>query len=227
MRCVHGQLLSSNGAAVLTLTLTLALALVGVPAQAASKPFWTPDTMRAAVPMDNLVKAPAFTPKDVERGQSAIRSIPNGGGAWTGGGQVTHTAGHCVKYQGTWHTQWTFVPGYDNGNAPYGQWAAKTTLTTPQWEAGEDMNYDVGMAVVNPPDEQRLTDVVGAGIAFNQPKNQSMYTFGYPAAAPYDGTGAGVQASVNSFGYTFLPGCMFGPYFGADAQNLYNRAQAA
>ena len=175
-----------------------------------------------------------------------------------------------MKYQGTWHTQWTFVPGYDNGNAPYGQWTAKTTLTTPQWEASEDINYDVGMAVVNPLDGQRLTDVVGAqGIAFNQPKNQNMYTFGYPAAAPYDGTkliycsgstfnglpadqgprhelrhdrrierrtvvplvqrrtGSGVQASVNSFGYNFLPGYMFGPYFGTDAQNLYNRAQAA
>ena len=288
-------------AAVVTAVLSLAFALVGTPAQAGPKPFWTPDAMRAAVPMDSLVKAPAFTPKDVARGQSAlIRSIPNGGGAWTGGGKVTRTAGrvfflfngqkascsgdavtstngsvvvtagHCVKYQGTWHTQWVFVPGYNNGNAPYGQWAAKTTLTTPQWEASEDINYDVGMAVVSPLNGRRLTDVVGAqGIAFNQPKNQNMYTFGYPAASPYDGTkliycsgttftdflltqdhgmscnmtggssggpwflsfdegtGAGVQASVNSFGYNFLPGYMFGPYFGTDAQNLYNRAQAA
>jgi hypothetical protein len=286
---------------VVTAVLSLAFALVGAPAQAAPKPFWTPDAMRAAVPMDSLVKAPAATPKDVAKGQSQIiQSIPNGGGPWTGGGKVAQTAGrvfflfngqkascsgdavtstngsvvvtagHCVKYQGTWHTQWTFVPGYDNGNAPYGQWTAKTTLTTPQWEASEDINYDVGMAVVNPLNGQRLTDVVGAqGIAFNQPKNQNMYTFGYPAAAPYDGTkliycsgttftdflltqdhgmscnmtggssggpwflsfnegtGAGVQASVNSFGYNFLPGYMFGPYFGTDAQNLYNRAQAA
>jgi hypothetical protein len=288
-------------AAVVTAVLSLAFALVGMPAQAAPRSFWTPAAMRAAVPMDNLVKAPAFTPKDVARGKSAIiQSIPNGGGAWTGAGKVTQTAGrvfflfngqkascsgdavtstngsvvvtagHCVKYQGTWHTQWVFVPGYNNGNAPYGQWAAKTTLTTPQWEASEDINYDVGMAVVNPLNGQKLTDAVGAqGIAFNQPKNQSMYTFGYPAASPYDGTkliycsgstftdfllsqdhgmrcnmtggssggpwflsfneaaGTGVQASVNSFGYNFLPGYMFGPYFGADAQNLYNRAQAA
>ena len=227
-------------------------------------------------------------------------AMPSTGDQWTGGGAVTSTAGrvffsfdgqrascsgnavtsanrsvvmtagHCVKYQGSWHTNWIFVPGYDNGAAPFGEWAAASTLTTPQWEASEDMNYDVGAAVLNPLDGAYLTDVVGAqGIAFNQQRNQDMYTFGYPAADPYDGsrliycsgstftdflltqdhgmdcdmtggssggpwflgfdeaTGTGMQNSVNSFGYTFLPGVMFGPYFGADAQNLYEEAQVA
>ena len=226
-------------------------------------------------------------------------SASNSGGPWTGGGKVTKTAGrvfflfngakascsgdavtsgnksvvitagHCVKFQGSWHTNWVFVPGYDNGNAPYGEWAASQTLTTPQWESGEDLNYDVGAAVVNPLNGQHLTDVVGGqGIAFNQPREQTMYTFGYPAEGKYNGTkliycaggtfvdfissddngmrcdmtggssggpwflnfdeatGTGVQNSVNSFGYNFLPGYMFGPYFGAAAQDLYNAAQS-
>jgi hypothetical protein len=192
------------------------------------------------------------------------------GDAVTSGNQsVVITAGHCVKYQGAWHTDWIFVPAYDNGTAPYGQWSARSTLSTPQWVQSEDMNYDVGAAVVNQLNGQSLGQVVGGqGLAFNQPRNQSMYAFGYPAAAPYDGTkliycsgstftdflltrdhamncgmtggssggpwflqfneqnGAGLQASVNSFGYTFLPGYMFGPYFGTDVQNLYNTAQA-
>jgi hypothetical protein len=46
-----------------------------------------------------------------------------------------------------------------------------------------------------------------------------------------EATGTGIQNSVNSFRYQILglidPGFMFGPYFGADAQNLYNAAQAA
>lgn len=193
----------------------------------------------------------------------------SGNAVTSGNRSVVITAGHCVKYQGGWHTNWVFVPGYDNGNAPYGQWAAKSTMTTAQWEAGEDINYDVGAAVVNPIQGRRLTDVVGGqGIAFNQARGQRMHSFGYPAASPYDGarliycagtaftdvllsddnglscdmtggssggpwfigfdesTGAGVQNSVNSFGYNFLPGYMFGPYFGAEAQNLYNAAQA-
>ncbi|MDI3402907.1 trypsin-like serine peptidase [Streptomyces cavernicola] len=222
------------------------------------------------------------------------------GGPWTGGGKVTSTAGrvfftyqgrqascsgnavtsankstvltagHCVKMDGAWHTNWVFVPGYKDGQAPHGKWTAAKTLSTPQWTASEDINYDVGAAVVNPLDGKKLTDVVGAqGVAFNTGYNKKMYAFGYPAADPYDGsklihcsgdsiqdplmstdhglscdmtggssggpwfqdfnesTGTGLQNSVNSFGYTFLPGFMFGPYFGDDAKNLYEKAQAS
>ncbi|MEV5598435.1 peptidase [Streptomyces sp. NPDC052496] len=228
------------------------------------------------------------------------KSFPQAGAPWTGGGAVTNTAGrvfftyqgrtascsgnavtsankstvitagHCVKLNGAWHTDWVFVPGYHDGQAPYGKWAASKTLSTPQWTASEDINFDVGAAVVAPVGGQRLTDVVGGqGLAFNTGYNKPMYAFGYPAAAPYDGskliycsgntikdplfstdhglscnmtggssggpwftsfneaTGAGLQSSVNSFGYTFLPNRMFGPYFGDDAENLYDEAQSS
>lgn len=183
---------------------------------------------------------------------------------------VVITAGHCVKYKGTWHTNWIFVPGYHDGKAPYGTWSARVTLTTPQWESSENINYDVGAAVVRPHGGKRLTEVVGGqGIAFNQPRGQPMYAFGYPAEAPYDGSrliycagdtftdpllsndnalacdmtggasggpwfrsfdessGTGILNSVNSFGYVFLPGYLFGPYFGSAVQNLYQRAATA
>ncbi|CAM2998938.1 peptidase [Saccharomonospora xinjiangensis] len=279
--------------------------------------YWTPERMRAAVPMDSLVAvsaaeaggtavAEAESLADVASGVERMvpgvspQAFPTSGEPWSGGGEVADTAGrvfftfngnpascsgnavtsdnrsvvitagHCVKYQGSWHTDWIFVPGYDNGQAPHGEWVARQTLTTPQWEQSEDMNYDIGAAVVEPLGGAYLTDVVGAqGIAFNQQRDQDMYAFGYPAAAPYDGstlihcsgstftdflltddhamscdmtggssggpwflnfdesTGTGVQASVNSFGYTFLPGYMFGPYFGSDAEALYDAAAAA
>ncbi|MBM7090999.1 trypsin-like serine peptidase [Streptomyces sp. NPDC014603] len=231
---------------------------------------------------------------------AAPASFPQAGGPWTGGGAVVQTsgrvfftfqgrtascsgnavtsqnastvitAGHCVKYQGSWHTNWVFVPGYDNGDAPYGQWTATRTLTTPQWEASEDINHDVGAAVVAPLNGRTLTSVVGAqGIQFNGGYSKPMYAFGFPAASPYDGsklihcsgnsskdflfsqdhslgcnmtggssggpwftgfdeaTGTGLQVSVNSFGYTFLPNRMFGPYFGDVARALYDRAQTS
>ncbi|MFG2329444.1 trypsin-like serine peptidase [Streptomyces sp. NPDC048604] len=227
-------------------------------------------------------------------------AFPQAGGAWTGGGAVVKTsgrvfftfqgrtascsgnavtsqnastvitAGHCVKYQGSWHTNWVFVPAYNNGSAPYGQWTASKTLTTPQWEASEDINYDVGAAVLAPLNGQKLTAVTGAqGIQFNGGYNKAMYAFGFPAASPYDGSklvycsgnsskdflfsqdhslgcnmtggssggpwftgfsesaGTGLQVSVNSFGYTFLPNRMFGPYFGNDAKALYDKAQVS
>jgi V8-like Glu-specific endopeptidase len=226
-------------------------------------------------------------------------AFPSGGAAWTGGGKVVTTAGrvfftyqgrqascsgnavtsgnkstvitagHCVKLDGAFHTNWAFVPAYNNGNAPYGTWTARATMATPQWVASEDINYDVGAAVVNQLNGQSLTDVVGGqGVAFNQARGQNMYAFGWPAASPYDGTrmiycsgrafnalisdglgmtcdmtggssggpwflqfseaaGTGIVNSVNSYKINFIPTWMFGPYFGADAQNLYNQAQAA
>ncbi|MGW5848047.1 trypsin-like serine peptidase [Streptomyces sp. NPDC055254] len=227
-------------------------------------------------------------------------AFPQPGGAWTGGGAVVKTsgrvfftmggrtascsgdsvtsangstvmtAGHCVKYQGAWHTNWVFVPAYDNGAAPYGQWSATKTFATDQWAASEDMNMDVGLAVVAPLNGQKLSQVVGAqGILFNGGYNKRMYSFGFPAAAPYDGTklvycsgnsgkdflltrdhslscnmtggssggpwfqdfneatGLGTQVSVNSFGYTFLPNRMYGPYFGNEAKAAYDKAQTA
>ncbi|MFI2187811.1 trypsin-like serine peptidase [Streptomyces sioyaensis] len=146
-------------------------------------------------------------------------ALPQAGGPWTGGGAVTKTtgrvfftyqgrtaacsgdavtsgnkstvitAGHCVKLGGVWHTDWVFVPGYHDGQAPYGKWAATKTLSTPQWTASEDINYDVGAAVVAPLDGKKLTDVVGGqGLSFNSGYNRAMYAFGFPAAAPYDGS---------------------------------------
>ncbi|MFF3454706.1 trypsin-like serine peptidase [Streptomyces sp. NPDC002730] len=227
-------------------------------------------------------------------------AFPQAGGAWTGGGAVVKTsgrvfftfqgrtascsgdsvtsqngstvitAGHCVKYQGSWHTNWVFVPAYNNGQAPYGQWSATKTFSTDQWVASEDINYDVGLAVVAPLNGNKLADTVGAqGLSFNGGYNKPMYAFGFPAAAPYDGTkliycsgnsskdflfskdhslgcnmtggssggpwftsfseatGTGLQASVNSFGYTFLPNRMFGPYFGNEAKAVYDKAQSS
>ncbi|MGK5546370.1 trypsin-like serine peptidase [Streptomyces sp. URMC 127] len=230
----------------------------------------------------------------------SLATFPQPGGPWTGGGAVTRTAGrvfftmqgrnascsgdavtssngstvitagHCVKYQGNWHTNWAFAPGYHDGQTPYGTWTAVKTLSTPQWTASEDMNYDIGAAVVAPLGGKRLADTVGGqGLQFNGAYNKAMYAFGFPAASPYDGTklihcsgnstkdflltkdhglgcnmtggssggpwfasfdeatGTGLQASVNSFGYTFLPNRMFGPYFGDEAKALYEQAQTS
>ncbi|MEV0829885.1 trypsin-like serine peptidase [Nonomuraea rubra] len=181
---------------------------------------------------------------------------------------VVLTAGHCVKMSGAFHTNWVFVPGYDRGSRPFGTWAATRLLTTPQWNAREDINFDVAAAVVAPLDGRTLVDAVGGqGVAFNQPRRRQMYAFGYPALAPYDGskliycsgrafddfvgtddlgltcnmtggssggpwllnfaepTGLGTLNSVNSFKYSFAPNWMLGPYFGNEAQAVYQSAQ--
>lgn len=176
------------------------------------------DEITVASPSE-LTKVPAGVPTTITPTRAGIQSFPNGGAAWTGGGAVVNTAGrvfftyqgrtascsgnavtstnkstvltagHCVKLGGAFHTNWTFVPAYNNGNAPFGTWTARLTRATPQWVASEDINYDIGTAVVNQLGGQSLTDVVGGqGIAFNGSRAQNMYAFGWPAAAPYDGT---------------------------------------
>ncbi|MBT2366854.1 peptidase [Streptomyces sp. ISL-10] len=255
----------------------------------------TPLDLMRVVP--GSLKAPKPASEKTVIGPTAF---PQPGGPWTGGGAVVKTsgrvfftfqgrtascsgnsvtsqngstvitAGHCVKYQGSWHTNWVFVPAYDNGQAPYGQWSATKTLATDQWAASEDINYDVGAAVVAPLNGRTLAQTVGAqGLQFNGGYNKAMYAFGFPAADPYDGsklihcsgnsskdflfskdhslgcnmtggssggpwftsfseaTGTGLQVSVNSFGYTFLPNRMFGPYFGNEAKAVYDKAQTS
>jgi len=257
------------------------------------------DVADAAKLTQDVAKAAAQVVAPTAGEDVGTMAFPSGGAAWTGGGKVVTTAGrvfftyqgrqascsgnavtsankstiitagHCVKLDGAFHTNWAFVPAYNNGNAPYGTWTARATMATPQWVASEDINYDVGAAVVNPLNGASLTDVVGGqGVAFNQARGQNMYAFGWPAAAPYDGTkmiycsgkvfnaflsngigmtcdmtggasggpwflqfseasGTGLLNSVNSYKINIIPTWMFGPYFGADAQNLYNSAQAA
>jgi V8-like Glu-specific endopeptidase len=99
------------------------------------------------------------------------------------------TAGHCLNEgPGAYASYFSFVPAYDDGAAPYGEWVATDLFTTTQWASQGDFNYDVGMAKVAPLGGATLTDTVGSqGIAFNQPRGQFVHAFGYPAASPYDG----------------------------------------
>ncbi len=100
------------------------------------------------------------------------------------------TAGHCVNEgPGAFVTNFAFVPAYDHGARPYGTFAATQLFTTSQWQTAGDFDYDVGMAKVGTVNSKTLTATVGSqGIGFNQPRGQFLYSFGYPQAAPYDGT---------------------------------------
>jgi len=176
--------------------------------------YWTLDRMQQATPMDRLLRPSQSAPATADR----RREFPTTGAPWRAGGVIARTAGrvfftyqgrdascsasavasanrstvitagHCVKLDGAWHTNWVFVPGYDNGDRPYGVWTARQTMTTGEWAADENLDHDVGAAVVNPLNGRRLVDVVGGqGIAFNQPRRRNMYAFGYPAQTPYTG----------------------------------------
>lgn len=119
-----------------------------------------------------------------------VNYVCSGSAVSSGNKDVVLTAGHCVNEgPGAFATNWAFVPGYDDGARPYGTFTARQLTTTTQWQNSGDFDYDVAFAVLNTLNGAHLTDVVGGqAIGFNQARGQYMYSFGYPAANPYDGS---------------------------------------
>ncbi len=76
------------------------------------------------------------------------------------GKNMVLTAGHCVYGGGNFYIganyNWFFVPGYQNGNAPYGQWQAKTIATNNAWINKSNFNFDVGIALMFPLNNTQL-----------------------------------------------------------------------
>lgn len=124
------------------------------------------------------------------------------------------TAGHCVfdETGAAFATNWMFVPDYEDGGSivtnpdgshsfscdtvPYGCWTASALVTTTAWASGGGslvgFNHDYAFAVVGPggkPGESKQLDatVGDNAIAFNVSHPTQVYSFGYPAASPYDG----------------------------------------
>jgi V8-like Glu-specific endopeptidase len=99
------------------------------------------------------------------------------------------TAGHCVAEAENYATNWMFVPGYRDGDRPFGSWTARRLATTKGWFRSEDIRYDVGMATMRANGNgKRIQEVVGArGVAFNRPRDQRYHAYGYPAVSPFNG----------------------------------------
>jgi V8-like Glu-specific endopeptidase len=105
---------------------------------------------------------------------------------------VVVTAGHCVKDgTGPWAANWTFVPGYANGKAPYGAYTARRFYVARQWSTHASNDYDVAFITLNPATVggtriAAVREVGGQGIEFgSQPARET--AFGYPADPPYNG----------------------------------------
>jgi hypothetical protein len=114
----------------------------------------------------------------------------SGSSAVSGNGGLVQTAGHCVNAgPGEFASRFVFVPAYRDGQAPVGEFVAQSLHTTAQWRSEGDLNYDVGYAVVGPVNGRSLAETVGAqGVGFNLARGAVMHAFGYPAAAPHDGS---------------------------------------
>ncbi|WP_026120185.1 trypsin-like serine peptidase [Nocardiopsis potens] len=104
-------------------------------------------------------------------------------------GDTVVTAGHCLKDgTGDWASKWVFVPGYDDGKAPYGRFAARELLVTSQWSSRADDSHDFGAAVLETREGRHVRQAAGAQrIAFTGEGAGTVHAFGYPSRSPYDG----------------------------------------
>jgi V8-like Glu-specific endopeptidase len=103
------------------------------------------------------------------------------------------TAGHCVysSSRGGLATSATFVPGFHDGIAPFGEWSSLRIVPSGPWVLSGHSHFDFAFIVLRHDARGRyVEDVVGGlPIAFNQPRNQAYHLLGYPGVPnpPYNG----------------------------------------
>jgi V8-like Glu-specific endopeptidase len=124
-------------------------------------------------------------------GADGLPYVCSGSTVNSAGKDVVFTAGHCVGRFGVWFNAqpWIFVPGYNNGNAPYGQWTAWQLWTRTAWLNNDNRAEDMGAAVMNTnASGWHIVDWVGGqGIEWNYPLAQYQFQFGYPQRTPFNG----------------------------------------
>ncbi|MGH2961538.1 MAG: hypothetical protein ACRDL3_05000, partial [Solirubrobacterales bacterium] len=158
-------------------------------ASAATGPAGNPIGKSAAVEQPNTTEYPNRTVGKVfftlpgEGGFACSAAVIN-----TDTDRFVLTARHCVEDGGTFASNWMFAPGYRNGAAPFGEFAA-TELRIPSFPPGFSLGFDHAAAILAPSASgQSVEDAVGGlGIALFEAPEQSWRAYGYPAVAPFDG----------------------------------------
>ncbi|WP_031470792.1 trypsin-like serine peptidase [Sciscionella sediminilitoris] len=106
------------------------------------------------------------------------------------------TAGHCVNNtdligeDNQWNANLMFVPGYRDGQAPYGKFAARFGFADRTWLRNDQQDprfnaYDQGFLVLGGNERgQPVQDATGAAqdIGFDEPGAAPVAQFGYPRA---------------------------------------------
>jgi len=163
--------------------------------------FWTRSRLLEAQPFISL-RPVARTLHGRSVGQRAVRAA-RVGALFDSGSSGAHfctasvvaspgkdlliTAAHCInsgKGKGTYAKDLVFIPGYRDGNAPYGVWTPARMLVAQGWISNSDPNLDVGFVVLKPLDGKNIEDVLGS----NRLVTDSRYVYsvrvtGYPSSA--------------------------------------------
>ncbi|PJE94343.1 hypothetical protein CUT44_29280 [Streptomyces carminius] len=101
--------------------------------------------------------------------------------------QMVLTAGHCVNTGGNgstagqWMENWTYVPRYRDGSAPFGSFAAKEYRSFNGWVNDSSFAWDAAMVTTWPSGGDKLVDATGGhGLSWNYDRAQAVTVWGYP-----------------------------------------------
>jgi V8-like Glu-specific endopeptidase len=121
------------------------------------------------------------------------------------------TAGHCVHAGDNSSSGWSyyvmFLPAYDAGKKPMGQWFDVNLWTTGGWYSSGDLRYDMGGVILGVQKRKKISQKVGwLGFAYQSGGTGyapfHWFGIGYPQASPFDGLKQVVCASSYAYSDT-------------------------
>jgi len=89
------------------------------------------------------------------------------------------TAGHCIWLQGNFHTDFLFIPQFNNGTRPVGAFAAKEVMIFEEWKDG-NFARDVAFAISIKVNGKSLEETVGKLTIGSCDVADGIRAFGYP-----------------------------------------------
>lgn len=96
------------------------------------------------------------------------------------------TAAHCIhggKGSG-YNSDIVFIPGYRDGQEPFGVWTPAKLMVAPQWAQSSDPNFDVGFVVLQPHGGENIQQVLGANrLGVDIDSQYLVHVTGYPDGA--------------------------------------------
>ncbi len=93
------------------------------------------------------------------------------------------TAAHCIHggKGGGYDKDLIFVPNYQNGQTPDGEWAVKSMLVDQRWIDSSDPDLDVAFMAVDPLNGKNIEDVLkGNSLGIDQGYTNVVLVIGYP-----------------------------------------------
>lgn len=96
------------------------------------------------------------------------------------------TAAHCISSgddSDEFNTNIVFIPGYRNGETPFGVWTPEKMFVPPEWAKSGNPDYDIGFITLRPLKGKNIEQVLGANhLVTDATPPYNVHVTGYPAS---------------------------------------------